>query len=144
MAVDHPRHGHVNNDMLPRDLDSATHRHATGTAPERRFAKRSTVLPSSRIGRFACGRCCAHTACGFGSSVQLDLQTRNGFVVTVVRIDDAPIGGIAWIGEAPVRIDATGSARMQFLVDPIPAPLQITIVDIDGQSIGFHFASTTV
>jgi hypothetical protein len=114
-----------------------------GVATERRFAQRSTVLPTSHVGQFSCTRGCNHTACGRSIKVQLDLQVRNDFYVTVVRIDNGPANGLAWIGDTRLRIDANGSARLQHLVDPIPAPLQVSISDADGQSIGFVFAETT-
>ena len=74
--------------------------------------------------------------------VRLDGQARNDFYVTVLRVIDGPAYGTATIGDDRYPLAQDGSLAVQFLVDPLPAPLTVTITDGFGTSHGFRFEST--
>lgn len=107
---------------------STTSTAGSPTGVERRFARRfsaSARRPAQAI------------------EVRIDGQARNDFYVSVLRVVGGPSYGTATIGEDRYPLAHDGSLTVQFLVDPLPAPLTVTVTDGFGSSRGFRFESTT-
>ncbi len=117
---------------------------ATAIAEDRRFARRISISPTSQTGTKKCAGRCAHAACLHGApEVRLDIQVRNDFWITVVSVKQGPAFGTMVIGDTVVALDANGEAAKQYLVDPLPAPLTVTVADLAGRRFDVVFASTT-
>ncbi len=107
---------------------STTSTSVSPTGVERRFARRFS----------AAARRPAHQI-----EVHINGRARNDFYVTVLRVVGGPAYGTAMIGDDRYPLTQNGSLAVQFLVDPLPAPLTVTVTDGFGATHGFRFESTT-
>lgn len=107
---------------------STTSNVASPTGVERRFARRFGASARRSAQQI---------------EVRIDGQARNDFYVTVLRVIGGPSYGTATIGDDRYPLAQDGSLAVQFLVDPLPSPLTVTVTDGFGTAQGFRFESTT-